>query len=234
MENGRPGPKLRERNLHCRTFKDSNTPVQLRLSRFVGRTGPKYCPVELPESNLALSFDGGDDRVFVPDDDRFHLTESFTIEAYIQVDRYARETVGMSHIVFRGDNRLGLDPWYLAITASSQLKFLVADAKNIASVALSPKPLPLGRLLHVAATLDHRTGCQALFVNGERVATAESTICAFGPLDGRYPGVGIGNRQTHCGQAFCGLIDEVRISAEALNPAQFLAPPTTVLEESEE
>ncbi len=203
-----------------------------RHGRAIG--GPKYCPMELPESNLALGFDGGDDRVFIPDDDLFHLTESFTIEAYIQVDRYARETVGMSHIVFRGDNRLGLDPWYLAITASGQLKFLVADAQNKASVALSPKPLPLGQLLHVAATLDHRTGCQALFVNGKRVATVESRICAFGPLDGRRPGVGIGNRQTHSNQAFRGVIDEVRISAEALNPAQFLAPPTTVLEESEE
>jgi hypothetical protein len=188
--------------------------------------GPKYCRVELPGSSLALSFDGKDDRIFVPDNDLFHLTESFTIEAYIQIDRYARETVGMSHIVFRGDNRLGLDPWYLAITASGQLKFLVADARNKASIVFSPKPLPLGQLLHVAATLDHRSGCQALFVNGERVATAESKICAFGPLDGRRPGVGIGNRQTHSGQAFCGVIDEVRISAEALNPAQFLARPT--------
>ena len=196
-----------------------------RHGRAIG--GPKYCLVELPESNLALRFDGGDDRVFIPDDDLFHLTESFTIEAYIQIDRYARETVGMSHIVFRGDNRLGLDPWYLAITASGQLKFLVADAQNRASVILSPKPLPLGQLLHVAATLDHRTGCQALFVNGERVATIESKICVFGPLGGRWPGVGIGNRQTHSRQAFRGLIDEVRITAEALNPAQFLAPPTT-------
>lgn len=197
-----------------------------RHGRAIG--GPKYCPVALPKSNVALSFDGQDDRVFIPDDDLFHLTESFTIEAYIQIDRYAREAVGMSHIVFRGDNRLGLDPWYLAITASGQLKFLAANAQNKASVGLSPNPLPIGQLLHVAATFDHRTGCQALFVNGERVATAESKICAFGPLVGPRPGVGIGNRQTHSNQAFRGVIDEVRISAEALNPAQFLAPPTTM------
>jgi len=196
-----------------------------RHGRAIG--GPKYCPIELPESNLALSFDGLDDRVFVPDDDLFHLTESFTIEAYIQIGQYAGEAAGMSHIVFRGDNRLGLDPWYLAITVSGQLKFLVANAKNKASIVLSPKPLPTGQLLHVAATLDHETGQQSLFVDGKRVATTESKNRAFGPLGGRRPGIGIGNRQTHSNQAFRGVIDEVRISAEALNPAQFLAPPTT-------
>jgi len=196
-----------------------------RHGRAIG--GPKYCPVELPASHLALRFDGRDDRVFVPDNDLFHLTESFTIEAYIQIDQYARSATHMSHIVFRGDNRLGLDPWYLAITASGQLKFLVADAQNKASVVLSPKPLPKGQMLHVAATLNHRTGQQSLFVNGKRVATTESKIRVCGALGGPRPGIGIGNRQTHSNQAFHGVIDEVRISAEALNPAQFLAPPTT-------
>jgi len=196
-----------------------------RHGRAIG--GPKYCPVELATSDQALSFDGRDDRVFVPDDDLFQLTESFTIEAYIQIDQYAGRAARMSHIAFRGDNRLGLDPWYLAIIASGQLKFLVAEPLNKASVVLSPEPLPMGQMLHVAATLDHKTSQQSLFVNGKCVATTKTKIRACGALGGPRAGVGIGNRQTHSNQAFHGVIDEVRISAEALSPAQFLGPPTT-------
>ena len=127
--------------------------------------------------------------------------------------------------MFRGDDRLGFDPWFLAVLESGRLRFLVADALSNTSMLHSPEPLPTGKLVHVAATLDDRTGKQSLFINGKRVATIKTEIRACGALKGSGAGIGIGNRQSHSNEAFTGTIDEVRISAEALLPSQFLPPP---------
>jgi hypothetical protein len=194
-----------------------------RHGRAVG--GPKYRSVDLPGSNLALAFDGHDDRVVVPDAPIFRLTKSFTLEAYIEIDRAPESAPAMSQIVFRGDSRPWFDPWFLAITKGRRLRFLVADALSNTSILHSPEPLPTGKLVHVAATLDDQTGEQSLFINGKRVATIKTEIRACGALGGSRAGIGIGNRQSHSRQAFAGTIDEVRISSEALLPSQFLPPP---------
>jgi hypothetical protein len=187
--------------------------------------GPVYRVVNLPASNLALAFDGHDDRLFVADAPIFHLTKSLTIEAYIQVDLYPESAAELSHIVFRGDNRLGFDPWFLSVSESGQLRFQVTDALNRESVVLSPDPIPTGELLHVAATLDDNSGTQSLYINGQRVASLMTDIRACGPLGGSGAGIGIGNRQVHSNQAFHGTIDEVRITAAALSHEQFLPTP---------
>ena len=185
---------------------------------------PKYRSVDLPSTNLALTFDGGDDRVFVPDHKSFHLTKSLTLEAYMQVDRYPETAAILGYIVFRGDNRAGLDPWFLGIETAGTLAFLVADGMGEQSVVRSTKPIPLGALLHVAGTLDHETGKQQLFINGKLVASRKTGVRACGQLGGTGPGVGIGCTQSPSNQGFCGTIDEVRVSATALDPDQFLKP----------
>lgn len=184
--------------------------------------GPVFRRVELPSSNQALSFDGHDDRVFVPDDPLFHLTGSLTLEAYIRVEGYPGHALNLSYIVFRGDDRPGFDPFFLGIAESGQLVFLIADALNRGTVVRSPRPIPIGRLVHVAGTFDAETGAQSLWLNGERVAGTHTEIRPAGPLGGTGPGIGIGNTQTPSMQAFCGLIDEVRISGAALDAEQFL------------
>ncbi len=79
-----------------------------RHGRAIG--GPKFEAAELPTTNTALAFDGRDDRTAVPDDSRFYLPESFTIEAWINIRYYAASRQNHSFIVFRGDTREGFDP----------------------------------------------------------------------------------------------------------------------------
>ncbi len=183
---------------------------------------PKYRAVELADSNLGVVFDGVDDRIAVPDHPLFYLPKSLTIEAFVQINKYPMSTAKLSHIVFRGDDRLSFDPWYLAVMESGQLKFLVTDALNKGSDVLSPEPLPTDKMLHVAAVFDDATGKQSLFVNGQMGALKETTIRACGKLGGDRPGIGIGNRQTHSNQGFRGMIAELRISDQALGPKGFL------------
>lgn len=193
-----------------------------RHGRAVG--GPLYHSVELPTTNLALAFDGRDDRISVADGPLFYLTKSFTIEAWVEIAFYPASRQHRAFIVFRGDNRAGFDPWFLAIEESGQLQFLMADSLNRASVVRSPQPLPTRTFLHVAAVFDHKTGKQSLFVDGWQVASTQARIRAGGPLGGTGPGIGIGGRQDLSHQGFRGSIAELRISASALTRSQFLLP----------
>ena len=184
----------------------------------VGRSA--YREAELPTTNLALAFDGRDDRISVTDGPKFYLTKSFTIEAWIDIAYYAGSRQNHSFIVFRGDVREGFDPWYLSLAESGQLEFQVTDLLNNESMLRSPEPRPLRKFIHVAAVLDDEAGKQSLFVNGKRVASIKTKIRGGGALGGSKPG--IGGRQDHSHQGYRGSIAELRITAEALTPSQFL------------
>lgn len=183
---------------------------------------PRFQAVELPTTNLALAFDGRDDRIAIADAPGFHLTKSFTIEAWIEIAYYAGSRQNHAFIVFRGDKREGFDPWYLCIEESGQLKFMITDLLNETSTVMSPAPLPTRKFIHVAAVLDDETGTQSLFVDGKRVASTKTKIRAGGLLGGTGPGVGIGGRQDHSHQGYRGSIAEVRITAAALSKSEFL------------
>ena len=87
---------------------------------------------------------------------------------------------------------------------------------------MSPAPLPIKRFVHVAAVMNHETGMQSVFVDGERVASVRTKIRSGGALGGVGPGIGIGGRQDHSHQGYSGRIAEIRITANALTPSQFL------------
>lgn len=184
--------------------------------------GPQFQSVKLPTTNLALTFDGRDDRIAIADAPEFHLTKSFTIEAWIEIAYYAGSRQNHAFIVFRGDKREGFDPWYLCIEESGQLKFMITDLLNETSTVMSPAPLPTRKFVHVAAVLDDETGIQSLFIDGKRVASTKTKIRAGGLLGGTGAGVGIGGRQDHSHQGYRGSIAEVRITAAALNKSEFL------------
>jgi hypothetical protein len=190
-----------------------------------------YRSVAFRTDGAPLVFDGGRKRVFIADDLAFQLTDSLTIEAYIAVDRYPSAQANMAQIVFRGDDRPGHDPWFLAITTSGKLRFLIADDNGLASVLESPDPIPMGPLLHVAAMLDHHSGTQTLLVNHQPVATTTTTIRPAGRLTASRAGIGIGNWAKFSHQGFAGTIRGVRISSRALSSSQ-LQPATVVLQTS--
>jgi len=189
--------------------------------------GPVLRRVSLPTGNCALEFTGDDDRLFIPDDEVFELTGSLTLEAYVRVDRYSDSPHRLSYIVFRGDNRAGLDPWFLGMLDTGQLRFQIANELNQGAFTDSPRPLPLGELIHVAGTFDHEVGMMRLFIDGELVATSDTDIRAAGRLGGSGAGIGIGNLQSSGNQAFRGLIAEVRICGAALQPHRLLPPTAT-------
>jgi len=175
----------------------------------------------VPGSILGLDFNGTSSRIFVPDYALLQLTHSLTLDAYIRIDGPVGGCCGLGQIVFRGDDRGGLDPYYLAVNASGQLQFGIYNASNQQAVLVSPSPLSTGVFIRVTGSLDDATGMQRLFVNGTMVAAQFTTIRPFAQLDAsENPGLGIGNTQgTAYAEYFNGVIDEVNIRDDADFPA---------------
>ncbi len=187
---------------------------------------PVYRDSSAPGSTLGLELDSGD-SVRIPDDPAFRL-QSLTVEACVRIDSFPSGS-GLRQIFFRGDTTGGRDPFYLALFAGANLAFQISDGTNDADPdhrdfllgAIAPEHL--GQLIHVAGTLDDATGSFAVHVNG--VTTSRLTNARPGEhASYSNGGIAIGALWdgTSNAQFFDGLIDEVRVTAAALSPSEFI------------
>jgi hypothetical protein len=97
-----------------------------------------------------------------------------------------------------------------------------------ATVDADHVPLPVGKWLHVAGTLDDATGQQGLYIDGSLVASTVTSSRPFAKLEKKeHPAVVFGATVTGSPDQnyLRGSIDEVRISDVALDPSRFLPPP---------
>ncbi len=177
---------------------------------------------------MALGFDGINDRVTIEDDPRLQLTQSLTLEAIVRIDSYANS----GPIVWRGDDRAGLDPYAIQIRGDDvvdpnfrrtiEFFFQPEGGQRIRIIAPAP---PLGEVFHVAGTLDNTTGAWKLFINGVVVAETTTNLRPFAQLDAsQRPRINFGNIDQGGVSYFKGVIDEIRISDVALDPSQFAMP----------
>ena len=159
---------------------------------------------------LAFDFDGKTGRVAIPDSPSLALTQSLAITAWIDINAYP---TAAAFILFRGDDRPGLDPYKFFVNPEGTLGLSISDAGNNEAHVVSPSPLPVGVWTYVSASLDNSTGVMSVYINGILAATSTTTVRPFGPLDpAQSPGLGIGNVQSgNYTDYFDGIIDEVKL-----------------------
>src|SRR6266566_1442147 len=162
-------------------------------------------------NSLSLSFDGSTGRIFIPDYPLLAITNSLTLEAFINVPApIVGGCCGGGQIIFRGDDRVALDPYSLTVIGTN-VAIAVTDASNNSFSLLAP--ITLNRWHHVAGTLDGNTGDIRLYIDCALVAANNTSIRPFASLTGPNHGLGIGNVQSvNYSEYFKGLIDEDRIS----------------------
>jgi hypothetical protein len=195
---------------------------------YSGNTPNAILPQSGDPNTLAMNFNGtGTTRVFIADDPLFQLTESLTLEAYVNMA--AMPSGGHNaEILFRGDSRLGLDPYLLHIR-NGELQFSISASDNSMAV-VSTAPPTLNQWYHIAGVLDGDSGLMSLFLNGILVDSMYTNVRPFAVLNPSLnAGLSIGGfPATDYFGPFSGLIDEVRISGEALSPDEFLSVPPVV------
>lgn len=179
--------------------------------RLVG--GVRYVPAVVGHGFL---FDGPDDAVSVPDLEPLRLPRSLTISGWVRVDGYPPADQDYGFVVFRGDDRPGLDPYFLGVRAEGDLVFGIsgdADATQIRA------PIPLGQFIQVRASLDDHTGLMRLMFDNRIVAQTVTPVRPFHDLAAdAHPGIGIGNHasqpDSRYNMPFHGVLDEISISSE--------------------
>jgi len=189
--------------------------------------GPIYRHSPVQGSDLALEFDGSSQWIEIADDPDFELTQSITIEACVKIDTFPSSTNDLEQIFFRGDDRGGADPYYLALLntdSGPMVRFVIdpanGDAANFLKVSVSGLA---GQWLHLAGTLDDANGTMTIYLDGVVGETLTNGTRAGGALTGSNPGLAIGSVQVGGSQYFDGLIDEVRLSDVALTADQFIS-----------
>jgi hypothetical protein len=176
-------------------------------------------------------FDGVSSGINVPDVPALAFTGSFSIECWLLVPR---RPVAPGMVVFRGDTRSGLDPYYLSVEpvpgTSGLLNFVIWGDDNINESINTP--MPIGSWTHVAATFDVNScsgssGVMTLYTNGIIAAQTNTTVRPLADLDPDYqPGVGIGNHSSQPGRfnyPLRGRIDELKLYDRALSASEVRA-----------
>jgi hypothetical protein len=174
----------------------------------------------------AFAFNGTTGAINVPDAPALMLTNSLTVEGWLYV---TNAPVAPGMVIFRGDTRSGLDPYYISVepdgSPSGKLSFVIWGADNIN--AYISRPMPVGAWTHVAATLDGATGVMKLYTNAVPAGQITTSVRPLGPLDPAFgAGVGIGNHSSQPGPfnyPFRGLIDELSLYNRALSAAEIQA-----------
>jgi hypothetical protein len=159
-------------------------------------------------------------RVFVPDNTAFQLT-SFTIGVWINISENSW------YVFFRGDNRVGLDPYALAMDNNGHVGIQIESATDSDNIYA---PISLHEWHQVTTTLDGATHDLRLYIDGVLVGektTSVVPLLALNPM--QTPGLGIGNTQAGgYDLPFLGAIDEVVLYDHALTSAEL----TTVVSSS--
>ncbi|HWD38876.1 MAG TPA: LamG domain-containing protein [Fimbriimonas sp.] len=188
-----------------------------RVSGMVGRPmgGTTFVPGPPGISKKAFDFDGENSVVFIRDDPKFQLSKGLTISCWVfprALPKYGNSP--QAPLIFRGDDRDGLDPYVLYLMSDGTWKFLMNDSasRDVSAVA----PAQINCWTHLCGTWDGAAGVMKLYINGKLAVTTKSDIHPMDTLDIRsHPGLSIGNVQNPFGdrsfQPFNGSIADVKI-----------------------
>jgi len=185
---------------------------------------PRFAPgarVYRTQLGATYDFDGKRGGVHFGDLQQLKITDAITVALWINPRSYVNDGPG-AQILFRGDDRNGVDPYTLVIHGDGTLNFGIQNEEQH-GMHVSAE-LPLNRWTQVVANWDSETGFLKMWVNGELVGLAKTSYRPFVNLDTNYtPGVTVGNVQNDKGphnQPFNGMLADLRLYRGAFDPDQ--------------
>jgi hypothetical protein len=176
----------------------------------------------------AFDLGGEGSVIYVPDSDRFKITEALTLSCWIRLrHRPENGSSSQAQIIFRGDDRTGLDPYRLDVSNNMQWQFAIDNEQN--HECLIGAPAVLNEWTHLCGTWDGATGQMRLYVNGELASSTTTDIKPLRDLDMHYnPAVSLGNVQNPYGPSHFQPLDaslaEVKIYRGALDKPDYVLP----------
>ena len=168
---------------------------------------------------ISYNFFGPKSGILIPDLPALRLTGSMTVSAWVNPRNFVKDGDG-AEILFRGDDRNGMDPYWFVIEGDGTINFGVSNEEGRGMKIKAE--LPLHKWSHVTANFDVETGDMNMWINGERVAYARTAHHPYATLQVPFtPGVGIGNVQNDHGphnQPFDGYLADLRLYNVTVTP----------------
>jgi hypothetical protein len=166
------------------------------------------------KTGQAFSFDG-DDRIAVPDSDSLEIAPSITIEGWVKIRTWPTDnSFGAAMIVYRGDDRPGFDPFYVAVLDGGVLRFAINSPDS--QLAAIDAPVTTNTFIHFAGTLDNDSGAMKLYIDGVLAAQTNTALRPLGELAGAALGIGHSQAGSGFDFGFEGLVDELKLYSRAL------------------
>ncbi|MBS1723029.1 MAG: LamG domain-containing protein [Armatimonadetes bacterium] len=172
--------------------------------------------------NGPLDLAGRNGCAYFADEARFGMDASFSVSAQVFVRTMpSGGTSPAGQIVFRGDDRGGLDNYCLSLGYDG-LYSICFDGPEGPRVEVKAHHREQ-QWQQLLGTYDARYGLLSLYVDGVLAAQTATTVLPVARMEAQYtPGLSIGNVQNPLGgchnQPFNGMIRDVRIYNQAIFP----------------
>ncbi|MCP4249184.1 MAG: LamG domain-containing protein, partial [bacterium] len=158
----------------------------------------------LPVAGHGLVFDGGD-HVLVPDSASLSMTSSLTIETWARLNNPGGS---WQQLVFKGDTRSGLDPYYLRVDGGQLELGINSDLNELSAAYADALQFDWDHAHHIAGVFADETDQLRIYVDGILQAVS---LTALQPLsDQQDMHVRFGKEARNL-QHLDGALDEVRI-----------------------
>lgn len=172
------------------------------------------------DSRKGADFRGMNGALFFQDSNQYVLGHSFSVSATVWIrENPTNGTSPAGQIVFRGDDRGGLDNYTLNVSNDGYYSFnFYNDANDNGGVGA---PATKNKWQTLLGTFDSETKAIKLFVDGVLVAESSAPLIPVTKMEsGWTPGLSIGNVQNPLGgchnQPFNGIIRDVRLYDNAI------------------
>lgn len=178
---------------------------------------------EMAAPGNAMSFDGSDDYVALPNEDSFDFVDTdFTVETWVKIDSF---TAQWQAVIAKGD-----DSWRISRRNNyDTLYFALSKASGGSTAVNGVTSVDDGEWHHVAAVADVSNGMLYLYLDGE----LEGSTAFTDSLNSSDYEVQIGANAQRSGRNFNGDMDEVRIWNVARSQAEIQAYMNRTLEGDE-
>lgn len=164
-------------------------------------------------------FDGKRAGILFGDSPSLKFNDEITVALWLNLRSYVNDGPG-AQVLFRGDDRCGLDPYSIAIHGDGTINFAVQNESDQGRHVTAE--IPLNRWVHVVANYDGQTGRLQMFLDGNLLAFATTSVRPYLNLDhGWVPGVSVGNVQNNAGphnQPINGTVQDLRLYRGVFNP----------------
>jgi hypothetical protein len=190
-----------------------------------GSDGKKQPPeLKLAKSGRPVRMSMTGSSVSLSDLSDMPWNKEFTISAWIMVNGtpFATNRSGYGMIFFRGDDRDGLDPIYIAQDNSSIVFHLESEKAEVAVLTVA---VPQKTWVHLAMVFNSSKQLLTVYKDGDQAGSLTTKVIPMIKLDpSAQGGIGIGNNAWHPGSKhnmpFNGVVNTLSVYRNALSEAE--------------